>query len=269
LHRHTVSTTGPILWRTPFPNPVRAALISHDNPGGTINNSELELLGSLWHHDVAAQCFDLRERTIRSHTDNLATLYWARRGSVTTTSPTAAILRHQAMHQRFHRYVPLKDYIPGPENQMADAASRMFHLNDPDLLTYFNQRFPQTQPWRLYRLHPSMRSIGISALRNKKFAMESWLQVPKPPLRIGRTGRLSATTYESILPYKTSKTPSPSSKSLPTASDTASSTPPSAPSAAAPWKVPYAALAKRSPVWGPRTHASPPKASSIFESNAC
>jgi hypothetical protein len=145
----------------------------------------------------------------------------------------------------------------------------LFHLPDQAFLTYFNQRFPQPQPWRLYSLHPSMHSTGISALRNKKSVKVSWLRAPKPPLRTGRIGKLSATNYTWILPYKTSKIPSPSSKSLRTASDTGLSTPVSVPSAVAPWKVPYAALAKRSPVWGPRTHASRPKASSISASSAC
>jgi hypothetical protein len=233
------------------------------NPHGSINNSELELLGSLWHHDVAAQCFDIRERTILSHTDNLATLYWARRGSVTTTSPTATILRQQALHQRFHRYIGLKDYIPGTTNALADAASRLFHLDDAAFLTYFNQHHPQTQPWRLYRLNPGMISSGISALRTKKSTKVSFLQTPRPPLPTGPIGAPSATPYTWILPSKTSRIPSPSSKSSRIVSATDKSTQATVPSAAGPLKVPYAALAKRSRAWGPRTPATLSKANSI------
>jgi hypothetical protein len=259
-HRPTLPTVGPIVWRYPFPPAVRRMLVTYDNPHGTINNSELELLGSLWHHDVAAQCFDIRERTILSRTDNLATLYWTRRGSVTTTSPTATLLRQQALHQRFHRYVGLKDYIPGDSNSMADEASRLFHLDDHAFLTHFNQHYPQALPWRLYRLPPAMHSSGILALRNKMSPMESFLRMPKPPLPTGRTGMRSVKPYISILPYKTSRIPYRTSKSSPTATGMATSTPAGAPCVAEPWKVPYAALAKRSLVWGPRIPATPHRA---------
>jgi hypothetical protein len=250
---------------------VQEQLITFSNTRGTINNSsELELLGSFWHHEVAAQCFDVRERTILSRTDNLATLYWARAGSVTTTSPTATILRQQALHQRFHRYIGLKDYLPGTTNTMADDASRLFHLNDHDFLTYFNRHHPQTQPWRLYRLLPNARSSGISAMRMKRSALASFLRKPKPPLPTGPTGKHFVRPYTWILPYKTSPTPSPTSKSSPIATATAKSTPANDLFVAAPLKVlPYAALAKRSRVWGPRIPASPSRANSTFASSAC
>jgi hypothetical protein len=46
------TTPVPIVWRTTFPAPVQRALVSTDNPAGTINNSQLELLGALWHDEV-------------------------------------------------------------------------------------------------------------------------------------------------------------------------------------------------------------------------
>jgi hypothetical protein len=45
-----------------------AELISWTNPHGTITKSNLELAGSLLHHEAAAKCFDIRERTIISKT---------------------------------------------------------------------------------------------------------------------------------------------------------------------------------------------------------
>lgn len=268
-HRPTLRTVGPIVWRCPFPPPITSQLVSWENPLGTINNSELELLGSFWHHDVAAHCFDVRERTLLSRTDNLATLYWARRGSVTTTSPTATLLRQQALHQRHHRYIGLKDYIPGHANTMADEASRLFHLDDRAFLTHFNLHHPQTQPWRLYRLNPNTRLSGISALHTKMSTTASFLQTPKPPLPTGRTGTRSVKPYGWILPYKTSPTQSPSSKSSPTVIDTVTLTRADAPSAVAPLKVPYEALVKRSRVWGPRTRVTPSKGNLTSASSAC
>ena len=47
-------------------------LITEANPHGTITNSDLELAGGLLHLEAAAQCFDVRGRTLLSRTDNLA-----------------------------------------------------------------------------------------------------------------------------------------------------------------------------------------------------
>jgi hypothetical protein len=33
-------------------------------------------------------------------------------------------------HQRYHRYFPLHDYLPGPLNRMANGASCLWHLSD-------------------------------------------------------------------------------------------------------------------------------------------
>jgi hypothetical protein len=204
----------------------------------------------------------VRERTVHSATDNLATLFWARKGSTTTTSPVATILRHLSLHQRFHRYVSSSDYIPGDLNAMADAASRLCLLSDAQFLTKFNSLFPQALPWQLYHLSPALISSGISALRMRMSNLASFLLTPTPPRRTGASGRSTVPPYRSTLLFKTPPTPSLSSKSLPTASATAPLTPAGAPSAAAPLRVPYAALDKRLRVWGPRTHVSRPRANS-------
>jgi hypothetical protein len=267
-HRVTARNAGPIVWRQQFPASVTTALVTHENPHGTINNSELELVGSFLHNDVAAQCFDTREKTTTASTDNLSTLYWSRKGSVTTTSPTATILRQQGLHQRFHRYVSLKHYIPGPKNALADDASRLFHLPDLAFLTYFNRKYPQALPWRLYQVHPNLLSSVIYALHNKKSPREWFLRQPAPPLPIGASGRHSASPSAWILPYKTQTTQFLSYKSSLSASDTGKSTPHGVPSADAPWKVPYEVLAKRSRVWGPLTHVLPCKVKSTSVSSA-
>jgi len=265
--RHRLAPAHPIVWRVPFPPDVSAQVRTFAQPHGRLNNSELELLGHLWHLDVGAHTFDIRERTVHSATDNLATLFWARQGSTTTTSPAATLLRHLSMHQRYHRYVSSTDYIPGDLNVMADAASRLCSLSDADFLTEFNALFPQRLPWHLFRPSPALISTGISALRMQTCTSESFLLPPTPPRRTGSSGLTTVPPYRSTLLYKTLPTPSLSSKSLPTASGTASSTLAAAPSAAAPLRVPYAALAKRSRVWGPRTHVSPHRANSIIVSN--
>jgi hypothetical protein len=269
FHKIRQRSSGPIVWRVPFPASIRSQLASTTNPQGAINNSQLELVGAYLHDDVAAQCFDVRERTLKSSTDNLSTLFWDRRGSVTTTSPTATILRQQALHQRFHRYVKLKDYIPGSINTMADDASRLFHLSNIDFLAYFNQTYPQPLPWRLYTVNPRIYSSAISALQHRISPKELFLHEPAKPLPTGTNGSHTARNYPSILPFKGSKIQSLSSKSSPIGFATDTSTPLSAKSVAEPWRMPYAVLHKRSLQWGPRTHGTPPLARSTSASLAC
>ena len=72
---------------------------------GKITNSDLELAGGLLHLDVVVWSFNTRERTLLSKTDNLATLFWQRKGGVTANNATSRLLRLFGIHQRFHRYV--------------------------------------------------------------------------------------------------------------------------------------------------------------------
>ena len=66
----------PIVYRMPFPPEIREHLVSFDNPGGGINNSDLELAGSYLHHEAIVQNYGVRERTLASYTDNTLTVYW-------------------------------------------------------------------------------------------------------------------------------------------------------------------------------------------------
>jgi hypothetical protein len=207
------------------------------------------------HDEAAVQCFDVRERTIKSGTDNLATLFWNRKGSVTADSATSRLLRVRAIHQHYHRYIPLKDYIPGPVNSMADDASQLFQLSDFKFLTYFNSTYPQPRSWHLWNPTSQMHSAVISALHSKRSRPASFLLAPEPPLPTGYCERSSVTTSPLILPHKSSKTPFLCSKSSPDGTGPEKWLPAKGPSDLALWKMPYAALGKRSQVWGPRTRA--------------
>jgi hypothetical protein len=86
-------TVQPMLWRCPFPSAVQKRLVSYDNPQGDINNSELELAASVAHHDVLAQSFDVREATVHNSSDNVATVWWQRKGATSSIGLTARLLR--------------------------------------------------------------------------------------------------------------------------------------------------------------------------------
>jgi hypothetical protein len=254
LRRTRLKSAQPIVWRVPIPPPIQRRLVTYENPGGDVTNSDLELAGGLLHQEAAVTCFDIRERTTKDATDNIATLYWSRKGSTTTTGPAAYLLRLLALHQRHHRYLNLKDYLPGDRNVMADDASRFCHLSDTEFLVYFNSTYPQKLPWALWTPSSEFLSSVTSALRRRQSPTASFLRAPPQPLVTGTSGKTFASNSPWILPLKNSKTLSLSSKSLPTDSAPAPSTNPSALSDLARWKMPYEVLAKRTPQWGPRTH---------------
>ena len=256
LRRHRLAQQHPILWRHRFPPNIQSKLVTFQNPGGTINNSDLELAGSLLQQEAVAQCYDVRERTTKDSTDNMATMYWTRKGSTTTTGPPAKLLRLASIHQRFHRYLNLKDYLEGTRNSMADDASRLNHYDDLNLLLYFNSKYPQPKPWVLWTPTSKFVSAVTLALQRQTSPPELFLQEPMQPLVTGTSGQPSALPSDWTLPFKTSKIQSHFSKSLCTDTAAALLPPVVDKSALEPWKMPYAALARRLPLWGPRTPAS-------------
>jgi hypothetical protein len=187
-----------------FPKDITERLVKRSNPSGDITNTDLELVGSVMHQECGAQCFDIRERTSLSCTDNTGTLYWQRKGSTTTDKVAAEVLRVQAMHRRYHRYVRLHDYLPGPLNGEADDASRFQDLTNTQFLAYFSKHYPQTQSWRMWSPTPAMRSSMIGALRNTRQPTASWQVEPQPRTPIETFGPPSAPTWPSTHFLKTS-----------------------------------------------------------------
>ena len=93
--------SDPILWREPFPPELQARLVSWDNPGGDITNSDLEQAAVNAGHDVVAQHIDVRHRTVATASDNTPTVAWTLKGSVSRDAPVAYLLRLLALHRRF------------------------------------------------------------------------------------------------------------------------------------------------------------------------
>ena len=171
---------NPIVWRCEWPQHIQDALVTENNPFGTLTNSDLELAGSLLHLEAIANNFEVQERTILSKTDNLATLYWQCKGSATTTAPPAHLLRLFRIRQRYHRYVPRHDYIPGKSNPLANESSRLFFMTDSQFLAHLNSKFQQPLSFRLVQILSSVLSSVISALHRKTSNVESLLVNPLP-----------------------------------------------------------------------------------------
>jgi hypothetical protein len=254
LSPHNHATAPPLVWRLRFSETVQHNLISASHPHGSITNSDLELAATVIQHDAICHNYDARELTIHTSTDNRAAQAWQRKGSTTTNQVPAFLLRLQAIHQRFHRYIPLHSYLPGKLNAMADDASRLWQLTDAELLTHFNATYPQDRSWQLYRPRPAIHSAVTCALHKKRSLPASFLDVPKQQISIGSTGLPSASRSMWTHSSKTSKIPSLSSKSIFSATAREQSHPAVNQSDLAQWRTPYVPLAKRSRHWGPRTH---------------
>ena len=254
----THSNLKPLLWRSRFPPAITNALVSWDNPHGTINNSELELAGGIAHQDILVQQVDCTGRTIVPLSDNTPTVSWLHKGSVSSDGPSAYLLRLNSLHQRHYRYLSKSDYIPGDVNRMADDTSRLWKLSDSQLLVHFDTTFPQKLPWQIVPLRPEMRSALISALQRRRPEPRSFLNELAHKTVTGKYGK-------SLLPHSVVSTPTSEtltndtsylfSKYSPRVSEVASSRPAGLLSDLAKWKTTYGPSVRRSPWWGPTTHA--------------
>jgi len=245
----------PLVWRLEWPECITSRLVTEDNPDGDITNSDLELAGGLLQLEAISHCFDVRLRTLLSKGDNLATTFWERKGSTSSTKPPAYLLRLFSMHQRFHQYVPRFDYISGISNHVADALSRDFHLEWPDLISSLSSYFPQNAGYQVWTPSPQIVSAVISALLKKRSARESLMVEPPAPTQAGASGVSSQLTWASTPFSKPSKTKYPCYSSMPNEFVVENLQPTRIQSGLDRLKITYGSLDRRSQVWGPLTPA--------------
>ena len=181
----------PILWRQQFPPEVTKDVVSWANPGGKLTNSDLEQAGLVCHPDILAQQHDLRERTILALSDNTPALSRDHRGSTSTDAPSAYLCRLAALHQRAYRYRLRSSHIPGTLNVMADILSRRWDLTDSQIISLFNNSFPQGQPWQLCQLRSEMNLGVMQALWKKRCVLDFLAAATLPPLPMGKSGHPS------------------------------------------------------------------------------
>jgi hypothetical protein len=65
-----------LVWRQRFAAHITANLVSCSNPTGSINSSNLELAGTIAHHDTLAQATDMRKQTCHTMCDNTPVVAW-------------------------------------------------------------------------------------------------------------------------------------------------------------------------------------------------
>ena len=262
----------PLLWRQRFDPDITASLVTFDNPRGATSNSALELAGHVAHNDILTSYTPTPGLSLSVYTDNTPTLYWTKKGSTSSGLQAAYLLRLQALHQRHFGYHVTLHHIAGTANVMADDCSRLWHLDDAQLLTHFDLTYPQSLPWQLCTLRPEMHSAIHSALQKQRQQPEWFLaQLTKPKLG-GPSGWPNVPTG-ALTPSKTPVPLSPATTWLPL--PTTSTWVPS-PRAASPASLggnvetALRSVGQTTPFWGPTTTtpASSPRASSSLPSNA-
>ena len=255
---------SPVLWRQKFPDNIRMDLVSTSNPTGSITNSDLELAGTIAHDDVLASITDVTHLTTCGLCDNSPSVAWRTKGSTTTTGPAAYLLQISSLHQRKHRYKPETFHISGLANAMADDCSRMWHLTDDELLTYFNLHYPQSTSWKMLRLRPAMNSALISALQRQRSEPESYLQEMPKPKGHGSFGVRFVNPSMLTPTFRQWPTQSLYSKPSVFVGEMDASHPVATRTELARWRTPFGLSVRGFPSWGPKTLASMQQANRTF-----
>ena len=246
----------PLLWRTPFPDAVQAAVISDANPSGTLTNSDLELAGTIAHQAVLGLGDTHAGDTVHIHCDNTPAVSWRSKGSSTTTKPRSGLLKMAALLRRRQRTNLRITHLAGSANRMADDASRLWSKTDAELLTYFNSTYPQATAWRFSPVPAALNSNVLSTLSPETSpaasALAALAQRPPP----GPSGAASAPSWAPSPASPTSPTPSRSSCCLLGSGAKATSHQKATMSGPVLPRMRYDLWARRSPQWGPATPGS-------------
>ena len=190
---------APIVWRWEWPQEIRDALITFENPNGTITNSDLEMAAELLGWLVLEANVPLEHEHVGLCSDNSATVAWQMRGASKRSAVANRLLRVLATRMRHCRASPLVTrHLAGKRNHLGDIPSRSFgykeewHFEkDKDFLTYFNQIFPlpDKNTWTGFRLNYAVAMKVTRELLTQGSSMAEWRQLPTLGARHGKSGK--------------------------------------------------------------------------------
>ena len=190
---------APVVWRVKWPQDVRDALITWDNPNGKITNSDLEMAAELLGWLVLESIVPLRHEHVGLCSDNSATVAWQMRGASRRSVAANRLLRVLAIRMRKNRASPLVTrHLAGNRNHLGDIPSRSFgykeewHFEkDRQFLAYFNQTFPlpHKNTWTGFRLNCDVATKVTRELLTQGSSMAEWRQLPKLGTRFGKIGK--------------------------------------------------------------------------------
>lgn len=258
---HYDNTQRPLFWRHKFDAALVKRLVSATNKNGTLTNSDFEQTGLVCHQDIISQVYDIRECTICAMTDNMAALSREQRGSTSVDAPSSYLCRLSALHQRKYRYRMLASHIPGPVNSMADDLSRLWELDDSQMLDCFNSLYPQALPWRICQLRPDMLCSVMLALSKKRCKPEFLEDDKLPPPSTNGFGMASVsnTSWTPTCPKLPRAIRSSGSNFSQSKFEPADCPPAKTASDLARWRMCSTLLHRRSPSWVSTTLVADPE----------
>ena len=93
---------APVVWRVAWPQEVKDALVTWENPNGTTTNSDLEMAAELLGWLVLEANVPLRHEHVGLCSDNSATVSWQMRGASKRSAVANRLLRVLAITCRTH-----------------------------------------------------------------------------------------------------------------------------------------------------------------------
>ena len=185
-----VSNMQPLVWRVAFPQDIADEVRSDNNPTGSITNSDLELAAEVLAAAVMlAQAPVTKHVTLGTLCDNSPTVGWIERMASRSIFPTAGrLLRGLAYLLYTCRTGGIFTvHVPGPDNVMADIASRpakalslfaptQSHLSDHHFCSSFDTAFPlpYNQVWKFASVPEWLKSNVFETLRGKRLDLQQW-----------------------------------------------------------------------------------------------
>ena len=207
------SAVVPTVFRLQWPDDITRAIVSANNPTGTITNSDLEMAGllMLWlvMETVGAP---LEHKHVALFSDNSPTVHWVQRLAAKHSAIAIQLLRALALRLQLQRASPLTPlHIAGVDNSMTDIASRSFgsekkwHCKtDTDLVHLYNSSFPlpNQASWTVFHLSSDIATRLISILRMKPFTMDDWRRLPTIGKNTGPVGSPTSHLWDWTLIYR-------------------------------------------------------------------
>ena len=190
----------PTVFRMEWPLDIKNDIVSTDNPGGTITNSDLEMAGLLMLWIVMESvCHPVQNKHVALFSDNSPTVHWVQRLAAKQSPIAMQLIRALALRLQLQRASPLTPlHIAGANNAMTDIPSRSFgsepkwHCKtDADLLHLFNSSFPlpNQASWTVFHPSSAIATKLISVLRMRPFTMDDWRRLPTAGKNIGNVGK--------------------------------------------------------------------------------
>ncbi len=212
----------PLVWRLPFLHDVSDEVVSFDNPGGRLTNSDLKLAAEVLGIGVIlSEAPVIKQEPLGTLCDNTPTVSWIEKMASKSSTPIAGrLLCGLAFMLYCHCAGRLTTiYVPGPENIMADIASRpskaltFFRTATPVLSDhdFVNVAFPllEQQTWSITLVPEWVKFNVFKTLRGKQLDLRLWMG-PNGSSTGVRGRRIAAcihsTAVDRLSPQVTSKT---------------------------------------------------------------